>query len=599
VRAAAREAKKMERNAEAAPELAPVAAQSAVSVPAVIPALEDLPEPDPGAADGDAKYEPPDEPTGKETKALGSSQVSGAKLFSGLLSRTSKVRISVRAIARILNALRKKTFKVIPNQLTDEQEKEAWKKLVSDQNDLQEKEVKDIMAFKLDGNFWTRQRWSEDCHVQLFNCKALPVLRVYSPLGKLLVENGHKSSSGACRSNEHTRLHLRTSSTPAFLIGNVNKAICQVKDKCVNCRKEKIKVRNGQLSSFSPQMSVDRFKNPSLMPYQQFSCDLIGPVLCTDQPGLKQTRSSRCKYVKKWILIIVDCSGVGAVKYVMMSNQSSASFCQALKTHFAEAGTIPSKIYTDEGSQILCVARKEREKSEHDEWPDMERVKEDMKRNFPNIIFESAGSSSQYKNAVSEIHVKLTKKYLRNVLGLKPNSSLPKFTNEGINLLLKEMSHHLNQRPLSWVNSHHITANHFINPYFDQRVWNSEVPLADKYIQHEEYKAKMRQELVRLMQVTAFLPGKWSREKARAVVHDIVLVSRGKSKFGDGILEFARVDQVSPDGRNLNVLVSRVTTQANKVKTITVDSRNCHLIYRPTSPSAAATPPSAVASNRS
>jgi hypothetical protein len=305
----------------------------------------------------------------------------------------------------------------------------------------------------------------------------------------------------------------------------------------------------------------------------------------------------RCKYIKKWILVITDCSGIGAVKYVLMSNQSSAAFCQALKTHFAEAGTIPSRIYTDEGSQLLCVARKERKKSDLDELPDMEGVKDDMKRNFPNIVFESAGSSSQYRNAISEIHVKLTKKYLRNVLGLKPNSSLPKFTNGGINLLLKEMSHHMNQRPLSWVKSHHLTANHFITPHYDERVWDSEVPIADKYIQHEEYKSKMKEELVKLMQLSVFLPGKWTQEKARAVVNDIVLVSRGKSKFTDGVLEFAKVVNVSADGRDLTVLVSRATTQSTAVRTINVDSRNCHLVHRPALPPSAAGP-SPIASPR-
>jgi hypothetical protein len=526
------------------------------------------------------------DPTGLPAPAAG---VPGAKLFTPMLSRVSKVRIGIRSIARIVNILRKKTFTAVHDQLSANDEHRAWHKLVTDQADVKEADVKGLMAFQHNGTFFTKQRWSVDCHRQLFNCDALPVIKVTSNLGALLVKNAHTAvstqwCSGPCRSNEHVKLHLRTSDTSAYLTGNLNKAINFVRSQCVNCRKEKIKIKNGTISSFCPQMCEDRFKDPSLSPFQAFSCDLIGPILTTDRPNAKQTRTSRCHYVKKWILIVVDCSAIRAVKYVVMADQSAAAFCQALQTCFAETGTIADRVYTDSGSQLLAVARKERKKSDNhdvqDEGPNMSEVKSYMKRNFPNIQFEAAGSSSQYKNALSEVHVKISKKYIRNVLSLKPNATLPKFTNEGLYLLLKQMALHLNQRPLSWCGSHYLTANHFINPRFDVRDWTSDVALANKFTNHENYKQRMRDELVRAMQTTAFLPGKWLKEGARAETNDIVLVGRGASKYGQGILEYAQVNSVSADGRMLQVSVARVGGNA-VVKALEVDARNCHLILRP------------------
>jgi hypothetical protein len=528
--------------------------------------------------------------------------IPGAGLFTALLTRVSKVRLGVRVIARVFNIVTKKSFKAVGDQLSNTEEKQAWLMLVSDQNDVNKGDVKGLMAVLQDGVFFTKQRWSTDCHRQLFNCDALPVIHATSYLGELLIKNAHTTISGACRSNDHLKLHLRTSDHPAFLIGNVSKIINRVRTQCVNCRKEKIKIKGGTMSSFSPRMREDRFKDPSLSPFQSFSCDLLGPILVTDRPNAKQTRNSRNPYGKKWILIVVDCSAIRAVKYVLMSSQSAAAFCQALQHCFAETGTVPDRIYTDSGSQLLSVARKESNKFEtgNEAGPELDEVRKYMQKSFPNIQFEAAGSSSQYKNGVSEAHIKLTKQYIRNVLALKPNAPLPRFTNEGISLLLVEMALHLNQRPLAWCDSSQtaLTASHFTNPKYDDRSWTSEVALADKFINHEAYKQTMRDELVRIMQLATFLPNKWSEEGARARQHDIVLVTRGASKYGQGILEYGKVNSVSRDGRNIQLSVARTGGAAGVVKIIQADARNCHLILREVpspAPSVPACPPPATA----
>ena len=146
-------------------------------------------------------------------------------------------------------------------------------------------------------------------------------------------------------------------------------------------------------------MSIDRFKDTNGEVWSKISIDLIAPVEVTDQPNTRETRRQK-RFTKKAILVIVDCSGIAAAKFVLMSSQSAASFTQALKQHIAQVGVVPNIIYADMGSAFTAVSEREKFKNLNEDVKiELEQISKDAMKTFPNIRFEIATSSSQYKNS--------------------------------------------------------------------------------------------------------------------------------------------------------------------------------------------------------
>ena len=516
-----------------------------------------------------------------KAKNEATSEESSASIFDQMLKNVSSPRKATRIVARVLNMIKRKSFAALKEKLSSYDETQAWLCLCRDQQ-INMKNVSSTkqMAFLHNKVWCTRQRWSKQTHMQLFLCEQLPLLQADSRLGELLIQNAHREPGKVCKSNQHVLLHLKTSSTPAVLFGPLVKKLNQVRQRCAPCLKEKIRINNGAQSSFSPQMSIDRFKDTNGEVWSKISIDLIAPVEVTDQPNTRETRRQK-RFTKKAILVIVDCSGIAAAKFVLMSSQSAASFTQALKQHIAQVGVVPNIIYADMGSAFIAVSEREKFKNLNEDVKiELEQISKDAMKTFPNIRFEIATSSSQYKNSNSELVVKAYKHFCRNSLQLKPNTVKKQFTNEGLQLLLSELSFHLNSRPISWINQTHITPNHFILPNHSAKQWSSEISIADKYIEHDKFKEKMRSELIKCMQQLTFLPKKWKEETSRAKVGDVCLIQRGIGKVNKlGILEYCKVLSVTEDGRKLLVVVSRTTT--NEVKQLEVDSRLCHLVHRP------------------
>ena len=148
-----------------------------------------------------------------------------------------------------------------------------------------------------------------------------------------------------------------------------------------------------------------------------------------------------------------------------------------------------------------------------------------LKEQFPTIQWFSAGSSSQYRNGQAENFVRFLKQWVKGVFNLKPGTtSLPKFTSEGLLLVLTEAKNFLNSRPLGWFSRSQgdtvITPNHFLTVYSDPRVWDAPKGLEDRYSQLEDYRSRMFDELRLLMQSSNFLPCKWYSQKMEPTVGD-------------------------------------------------------------------------------
>ena len=87
----------------------------------------------------------------------------------------------------------------------------------------------------------------------------------------------------------------------------------------------------------------------------------------------------------------------------------------------------------------------------------------------------------------------------------------------------------------------------------------------------------MFDELKLLMQTSSFLPSKWYSQGLEPQIGDIVFYTRQKSKVNpSGITEYARIEEVSADKRNLKVRVTRNGVS----KSVNADARLCMPLVR-------------------
>ena len=531
-------------------------------------------------------------------------EVGTVPIFSSLLSRVSWPRIAVRVVARLSKMFKERSFKAIKSEPTMIEEEKAWILLARDQQgQISEKDQNQsgLLPFKINGCSFTRQRWSQRTHRDIYNCDQLPILPASSPLGQLLLRNAHRNPGGPCRSDTHAIIHVKLSKMPAYLTGNVSSSLVNIRKSCVSCRKKTMAIKGNDDTVFCPKMAEDRFKEAEAIPWYKISVDLIAPVRTYDRPERLTRSKPRPRYAKKAILVVADCSGVAAVRFVLMADQSAAAFCTALQQHIVLSGRTPEVCYADMGSIFVAMSEREKvanranenganengnvqtEESSDDASVDidLEDVKRRVGRLYPNIKFEIATSGSQSKNSISEEKVKYFKLFVKNILCLKPNASMPAFNNEHLNLILSLAAFHLNSRPIGFVQPNmYLCANHFILPNFESQQWNADDSISSKFKQHSEYVARMRDEYLKLLQCGKYLPNKWKKEGLLPKVGDIIFISRGVNKISKlGILEYAKVINISDDKRLITALVCR--SKSGDIKRVEADSRNCKLIYRP------------------
>ena len=530
-------------------------------------------------------------------------EITTVPMFSALISRVSRPRIAVRVVARLSRMFKEKSFKAIKSEPTMIEEEEAWLLLARDQQrEISEKDRSQsgLLPFTINGCSFTRQRWSQKTHRDIYSCDQLPILTASSPLGQLLLRNAHRAPGGPCRSDIHATIHVKLSKMPAYLTGNVASSLVKIRKSCVSCRKRTMAIKGKERDTeYCPRMAEDRFKEGQASPWSKISVDLIAPVKTFDRPERVTRNKPRPRYAKKAILVVADCSGVAAVRFVLMADQSAAAFCTALQQHIVLSGKTPQTCYADMGSIFVATSVKEKGRKVADEANgygedhteqnysdalvdiDFEDVKRRVGRLYPTIQFEIATSGSQSKNAISEEKVKFFKLFVRNTLCLKPNAPMPAFNNEHLNLLLCLAAFHLNSRPIGFVKPNmYLCANHFVLPNFELEQWDAGQSISSKFKQHEEYVKRMQDEYLKMLQSGKYLPNKWKQEGLLPKVNDIIFASRGVNKISKlGCLEYARVLGVSADKRLITALICR--SKSGNVKTVELDSRNCKLIYRP------------------
>ena len=333
--------------------------------------------------------------------------------------------------------------------------------------------------------------------------------------------------------------------------------------------------------------NVTTLKTSTIKPWSSVSIDMWGHFLTSDAPR-QTTRRTRTIYKKKYVLGIIDNSGLAALNLIPMADASAKSFCTALMTHFAETNVVASEIFSDCGTNFLAVARQENNNSNNndnhndngdDSVGDLKQslVSKEIKEQFPGIRWIQTKSNSQWRNGLIERSFGLAKQYVHNVFHTKQTDPLPHFTSEGLWLLCKEMSNFFNQRVISWLKAPGLplTPNMFLKTYLSpsqegNEIWSSPYGLEKAFQNLEQYRSKMKQYLREFYQSSTFPATKWYTQKNVVAKGDVVLHCRNQSKFSKGTQEHGLVVDFDKDQRNIEITVNRKGVKKN----VSVDARN-------------------------
>ena len=420
-------------------------------------------------------------------------------------------------------------------------------------------------------------------HTDLFKLDKLPLVDVDSTLGQLLLANAHRAAGGPCRTRSHTKYHLRSCPQAAYLTGPLERRLTKMMSVCVPCRKRKIEIKDGELTCYSPHMKTDRFKSSTPFPFSKICADTIGPLKVSLQTAGVSTRKVS-RFAEHHILVVCCIAGSGAVRYIQIPSTNSDAFALGLQRLIAFTGRPPLVVFTDLGSGLVSAAKKEQTRAqaakETEEVVEESKIDEKLIDRFPGITFESAKSSEQFKNGKCEIFVKAYKLFVRDVLFLKPGARMPEFTVLGLDLLCEEASRIMCSRPIAYLGDQDLvlTPNSFLLAGMSDSVWGTEGELPTKYLELQEYRARMYDRLREMMVNCDFSPKKWSHDERMPKVGDICLMARQRGKLSQ-VLEYARVLAVEDDGRELKLRVCR--SKSGNVKEINGSSRNAHLVFRP------------------
>ena len=494
-------------------------------------------------------------------------------IFSRTMERCSRINVVVRAVARVKGILKKRSFKIESPTFQDEEE--AFSCLVKLEQSTMHKPPKGLLVREVDGLQVTSQRWSPAEHLDLYRVPHLPVLPVDVRLGHLLLQHAHRPPAGPCAGERHTLLHLRTQKYPVFLFGSVQQALKKLRSMCVACIKQR-----GE--PCHPQIKFDKFKTNNFNPWSSVSIDMWGHFLVTDSPKARTTRRTKVTYKKKYVLGVIDNSGLSALNLIPMADASARSFCTALMTHFAETNVVAREIYSDRGTNFLAVARQENNNNNNDNNNNNnnteagELVSEEIRKQFPGIKWNQTPPHSQWRNGLIERSFGLAKQYIHGVFHNKQTDHTPHFTSEGLWLICKEMSNFFNSRAVSWLKSNDvaISPNMFLKSYSapdkEDEVWANPYGLEKAFENLQEFRSRMKKLLKEYYQSANFPATRWYDAKNQVATNDVVLHCRNQSKFCKGIQEYGRVMNCSEDQRDIELSVNRKGVK----KTVIADARN-------------------------
>ena len=466
------------------------------------------------------------------------------------LTRCSKTAISIGGIARVISALRQKSFRgcasshVLPEHraealrcIIEEAQCSAWptRKHVEDQ-------FKHISITEYDKLYVVDNRdprvtpLSPDHQPQVIlpysHILTYRIMRDCHVLGR---HSGRDATLAKFRSKYHTsRAH------------RIAAAVCK---HCTYCKLFKVKLLGQKMGA----LPVERF-SPS-PPFDSSVLDLFGPYL------IRGEKNPRVCNIKVWGVMVVDLVS-RATHIDLACGYDTSSFLVAFR-RFAALRGWPSTIYSDPGTQLVGASTEVKaawkELSDADDGPSTA-----LSQKGTRWVFGPA--DSPWYQGAAEALIKSAKKAISTAV----NNSKLSFSE--MHTAFTEVANLLNERPIGYAPSSDnviniLTPNQLLlgrSTASNPGGYSSSCSILSRISTVKELVDAFWEAWTQLYAPTLIKQSKWSQEERPLQIGDIVLVADSNVLRGE--YRLARVVQVHPskDG-----LIRRVTVEYIIYRTVT------------------------------
>ena len=383
----------------------------------------------------------------------------------------------------------------------------------------------------------------------------LIILDARHPFSRLLLKNFHDEKHG---SDDYVLWRSRSK----YWIPYARRIIRSIRSECYFCRLLNKKCES-QLMSLLPDARL--LPSP---PFASVALDLFGPLHYSDP--IKKRLTNKC-----WG-VVITCMASRAVYLDVSPSYDTDSFLQVLKRFFSIRG-VPTKIVSDQGSQLIAASNEVRGMLELLDWS---RVKGWTARHY--VEWQFVPVKGQHANGCAEAIVKSSKRLLTIVLQSKRVS----FTE--LQTVLFEVAQILNCRPLGLyhkpgtdpLDGGPITPNHLLlgratnmTPFlkYEQNVsLTKRIRFLNTIV--EEFWNKFK-----VVVYPSLMPTyKWKREKRLAKVGDIVLLDIDDGKVGHYTLGKVVGIKSNKDNLPRTLTLEYVTSNSQGDITRKTTSRSVH-----------------------
>ena len=313
--------------------------------------------------------------------------------------------------------------------------------------------------------------------------------------------------------------------------------------------------------------------------FNKIAIDYFGPYLCKPPRG-RETRGT--KFFKIWGMAVL-CQQTRAIKVYPIEGYDTTAFHTIFKTHCALHG-VPTSVLSDPMSAFKA-ASKEVSSSEYDTNSLLLQLEEQFNLEW---IFIPPGS--QWRDP-AERAIKSIKQMMDSVFSCEKGK--PVLTLNEYWCLFSEISEMLNRRPIQGAvfegSLRMICPNDLIlgRTSKDQPSTLPESMDNRKRLQLiQDYKSEFWKQMLNTFASDSrlFKYPTWYKQTRKPVIGDIVLILY-KSKLKDSF-KIAKIENVSSDGRNLDLIVSPFQDSSSSnfkipVK-MNVPTQRTILLYSPT-----------------
>ena len=502
-------------------------------------------------------------------------------IWSNLL-KSHNLKKVLRVWCLVKSVFAKKSFKSKCSPTAEDMDR-AFKffvKLSQEEKPVEELKTKQLVMFKENGILWTKMRFPDETLKQVFNKSKLPVLSSRTRFGKLLLRHAHSEARfRSIHAGIHqTLVNSRVGPYGAY-ITHAKQSIRGIISQCVVCRKTALKIQDAKMSSRKGGFGEVPEDGSC---FNKIAIDYFGPYLCKPPKG-RETRGT--KFFKIWGMAVL-CQQTRAIKVYPVEGYDTESFLTAFKTHCALHG-VPQHVLSDPMSAFVSGAKVVGESSSVD--PQIEGLADELEKTF-GVEWTFIPPGSQWRDP-AERAIKSIKQMMDSVFSCEKGK--PVLTLNEYWCLFSEIAEMLNRRPIQGAVFEDSLKMICPNDLILGRTSKEQPSTLPESMDNrrrlqliQDFKSEFWKVMINVFASDSrlFKYPTWYKQTHKPVNGDIVLVLY-KSKLKDSF-KIAKIENVSNDGRNLDLIVSPYqdsssTTFKMPVK-MNVPTQRTILLYSPT-----------------